>query len=108
MNEQIDSFYRYHLFFCTNQRKEGEACCANHQAAAMRDYVKARTKELDLIRQGIRANTAGCLNRCKHGPVLVIYPQAVWYTYKNQADIDEIITQHLQQGNIVERLQIKD
>jgi (2Fe-2S) ferredoxin len=108
MAEQINSFYRYHLFFCTNQRQAGEACCENHQAQAMRDYVKARSKELDLIRHGVRANTAGCLNRCKHGPVLVIYPQGVWYSYKNQADIDEIITQHLQQHQIVERLQIKD
>ncbi len=102
-----DSFYKYHLFFCTNQRAEGEACCQNHHASEMRDYMKQRTKELDLIREGVRANTAGCLNRCKHGPVLVIYPEAIWYTFQNKNDIDEIITEHLQHGRIVERLKIE-
>lgn len=101
-----DSFYKYHIFFCTNQRAEGEACCQNHQALELRNYMKQRTKELDLIRQGVRANTAGCLNRCGHGPVVVIYPEAVWYTFKDKADIDEIITEHLQNGRVVERLKI--
>jgi (2Fe-2S) ferredoxin len=37
---------------------------------------------------------------------MVIYPEAVWYTYVDQEDIDEIIEQHLVQGKIVERLKI--
>jgi len=85
-----DSFYKYHLFFCTNKRAEGESCCQNHNGLELRNYMKKRTKELKLIHQGVRANTAGCLNRCKQGPVLVIYPEAVWYTFKNETDIDEI------------------
>ena len=51
-------------------------------------------------------NTAGCLDRCAEGPVMVIYPQAVWYTYIDKDDIDEIIEEHLQNGRIVERLKI--
>ena len=103
-----DSFYKYHVFFCTNQRAEGESCCQNYQALELRNYMKQRTKELNLIRQGVRANTAGCLNRCKKGPILVIYPEAVWYTFKDKADIDEIITEHLQNGRIVERLRVEN
>jgi (2Fe-2S) ferredoxin len=102
-----NSYYRYHVFFCTNQRAQGQACCQNHQAQAMRDYLKQRTKELGIIgKDGVRANNAGCMDRCKQGPVIVIYPQAIWYTFKNQADIDEIIEEHLLNGRIVQHLKI--
>lgn len=101
-----ESFYRYHVFFCTNQRADDEQCCQNHNAQAMRDYMKQRAKELDLINQGVRINTAGCLNRCELGPILVIYPQAIWYTYVDKEDIEDILQQHLQQGQIVKRLQV--
>ncbi|EDN69118.1 ferredoxin 2fe-2s protein [Beggiatoa sp. PS] len=104
-----DTYYRYHVFFCTNQRTEGQRCCQNHNAQAMRDYLKKRTKELGIIgRDGVRANSAGCMDRCKDGPVMVVYPQGIWYTYKELADIDEIISEHLQNGRIVERLRIPD
>jgi (2Fe-2S) ferredoxin len=54
----------------------------------------------------VRVNQAGCLDRCAGGPVLVVYPEAVWYTYVDKQDIDEIISSHLQQGKLVERLQL--
>ena len=102
-----NSYYRYHVFFCTNQRAEGQVCCQNHGAQAMRDYLKQRTKKLGIIgKDAVRANSAGCMDRCKQGPVIVIYPQAIWYTFKNQSDIDEIIEEHLLNGRIVERLKI--
>jgi (2Fe-2S) ferredoxin len=44
------------------------------------------------------------LNRCELGPVLVIYPEGTWYTWVDQADVDEIIDSHLVQGKPVERL----
>ena len=96
------SFYRHHLFFCSNQRVEGEACCGNHDANAMRDYAKQKGKALGL--SDIRVNKAGCLGRCELGPVLVVYPEAVWYTYVDQEDIDEIMDSHVVAGKIVERL----
>jgi (2Fe-2S) ferredoxin len=54
----------------------------------------------------VRINTAGCLDRCELGPVLVIYPEGTWYTYVDRQDLDEIIDQHLVNGRIVERLRI--
>jgi (2Fe-2S) ferredoxin len=100
-------YYRHHVFFCQNLREAPEKCCANHGAAAMRDYCKGRVKALGLAGEGkIRVNQAGCLDRCEEGPVLVVYPEAVWYTYVDQADIDEIIEQHLVNGRVVERLRI--
>ena len=101
------SYYQHHVFFCTNQRADGVACCQRFGAQALRDYAKQRSKQLGLAGEGgVRMNTAGCLDRCAEGPVMVIYPQAVWYTYIDKDDIDEIIEEHLQNGRIVERLKI--
>lgn len=100
-------FYKYHLFFCTNQRKEGETCCQQYHASEMRSYVKGRIKELGLSGRGkVRVNSAGCLDRCAEGPVLVVYPEEVWYTYVDRDDLDEIIEEHLLHGRPVDRLRI--
>ena len=101
------SYYRHHLFFCTNKREDGSACCQNHGAQELRDYAKARSKELGLAgKGGVRVNSAGCLDRCNEGPVCVVYPEGVWYTYVDKEDIDEIVQEHLQHGRVVERLKI--
>ncbi len=101
------SYYERHVFFCCNQRAAGEVCCNNHGAQEMRDYAKAKVKALGLSGAGkVRVNNAGCLDRCKEGPVLVIYPEAVWYTYVDREDVDEIVDEHLVHGRVVERLKI--
>jgi (2Fe-2S) ferredoxin len=99
------SYYRHHLFFCLNQRDNGEACCAQHDAQAALDHCKSRVKAEGLAgRGGVRVNKAGCLDRCAGGPVVVVYPQGVWYTYVDRHDIDEIVDSHLKKGQVVERL----
>jgi (2Fe-2S) ferredoxin len=99
------SYYKRHLFFCLNQRGNGEACCADHDAQAAFDHCKARVKAAGLAGPGgVRVNKAGCLDRCAGGPVAVVYPEAVWYTYVDRSDIDEIVDTHLVRGEVVERL----
>jgi (2Fe-2S) ferredoxin len=101
------SYYQRHVFFCCNQRQAGEACCNNHGAQELRDYAKQRVKQLGLAGKGkVRINQAGCLDRCEEGPVVVIYPEEVWYTYVDRQDVDEIIDQHLVNGRVVDRLRI--
>lgn len=102
------SYYTHHVFFCTNQREGGEACCNNFNAQKMRDYVKSKVKKLGLSNEEnrIRINSAGCMDRCAAGPVLVVYPEAVWYTYVDEHDLDEIIEEHLRHGRVVQRLLI--
>ena len=56
----------------------------------------------------VRVNKAGCLDRCAQGPVAVVYPQGVWYTYVDQDDIDEIVDSHLINGQVVERLLVAE
>ena len=73
----------------------------------MRDYAKERVKALGLAGKGkARVNQAGCMDRCEEGPVVVVYPEGVWYTYVDQHDVDDIIDEHLVNGRIVERLRI--
>jgi (2Fe-2S) ferredoxin len=101
------SFYKYHVFFCCNQREPGDTCCNNRGAQEVRDYAKDRVKALRLNGHGkVRINLAGCMDRCDQGPVMVVYPEGVWYTYIDKQDIDEIIDQHLRHGHVVERLRI--
>lgn len=101
------SYFQRHVFFCCNQRAEGESCCANHAASELRAYAKDKVKALGLNGKGkVRINQAGCLDRCEQGPVMVVYPEAIWYTYVDRDDIDEIIECHLTQGNPVDRLKI--
>ncbi|MEQ1638086.1 MAG: (2Fe-2S) ferredoxin domain-containing protein [Methylococcales bacterium] len=101
------SYYQYHLFFCTHQREDGTACCANHDAQALLEYTKEQLKALKLSGAGnCRANKSGCMDRCSKGPVIAVYPEGTWYRYQDKNDIDEIISEHLQQGRVVERLEI--
>jgi (2Fe-2S) ferredoxin len=101
------SYYRHHVFFCCNERPAGETCCSASNANEMQAYAKQRIKALKLSGKGsVRINRAGCLDRCDEGPVIVVYPEEVWYTYVDQHDIDEIIDSHLVNGQPVERLKI--
>jgi (2Fe-2S) ferredoxin len=66
-------------------------------------------KALGLAGPGqVRVNKAGCLDRCAGGPVAVVYPEAVWYTFVDTSDIDDIVRSHLQNGQVVERLRVPD
>lgn len=101
------SYYQRHVFFCTHQREDGAACCGQHQALELLEYAKAQLKTRQLSgAEKCRANKSGCMDRCAQGPLLVVYPDAVWYRYASKDDIDEIISEHLQHGNVVERLKI--
>ena|SRR3989338_144683 len=98
-------YYQHHLFFCVNLKDNGKKCCHEAHARDYAEYAKTRLQALALWGEGkIRVSTSGCLGRCALGPTLVIYPEAVWYTYHSFEDIDEIIDQHLLQAQRVERL----
>lgn len=101
------SYYRHHVFFCLNQRENGENACMQHGAQAGFEHCKSRVKTEGLAGPGgVRVNKAGCLDRCAGGPMVVVYPEAVWYSYVDTEDIDEIVDSHLKGGKVVERLLI--
>jgi (2Fe-2S) ferredoxin len=101
----MNNHFKHHIFFCLNKRPDGEACCIDRGAEAAFDYMKAKVKQLDLRGKGkVRVNRAGCFDRCGDGPLMVVYPEAVWYTFVDHEDMDEIIDSHLINGKVVERL----
>jgi (2Fe-2S) ferredoxin len=109
MSSDNASYFKRHIFFCLNERANGEACCAQHNAQAAFDHCKQRVKALGLAGPGqVRVNKAGCLDRCSAGPVAVVYPEGVWYSYVDASDIDEIVERHLQGGEVVERLRVPE
>ncbi len=98
-------YYARHIFFCLNERKNGEDSCAQHGAQAGFDHCKSRIKQAGLSGPAqVRVNKAGCLDRCAGGPVAVVYPEAVWYSFVDREDIDEIVDSHLIGGKVAERL----
>lgn len=100
-------FYGRHVFCCTNTRADGHprGCCSSVGSLELRDYMKAQARKLG--KRGVRINTAGCLDRCELGPVMVIYPEGVWYAYRTKDDVDEIIETHLVRGERVARLMLE-
>ena len=101
-------YYRAHVFVCTNEREAGHprGCCREKNADELRDYMKKKATGLGLGK-AVRINNAGCLDRCELGPVLVIYPEGVWYNVNSKADVDEVLQTHLVEGKRVERLMLQ-
>jgi vanillate O-demethylase ferredoxin subunit len=97
-------FYETHVFCCMNQREPGHprSCCADRGSVDLKDYMKARAKELGIKK--IRVNQSGCLERCELGAAMVIYPEGIWYTYSTKEDVDEILDRHIIKGEVVDRL----
>ena len=101
------SYFEKHIFFCLNDRGENQTCCNNFGATFLQKYAKERLKKVkSKSRHRVRVNRAGCLSRCDEGPVLVVYPEGIWYQYIDQSDIDEIIDSHIIGNKVVKRLQI--
>lgn len=100
-------FYQTHIFCCTNRRPDGHkrGSCAGSGSEALRNYMKERAKELGI--PGTRVNSAGCLDRCELGPVIVIYPEGAWYRAASRNDIDAILA-HVQNGHGAEHLRLAD
>ncbi len=100
--------FEKHIFICTNQRDASgpRGCCNPSGQGELQKQFKERLKARGLQHR-FRANKAGCLDQCEHGPNIVVYPEAVWYGGVRAADLDEIIDSHLIGGKPVERLMLK-
>lgn len=87
--------FEAHVFVCCNRRPDGHArgSCAAKGSEKLRDYMKARAKELGIPH--IRINSAGCLDRCELGPCVVVYPSGIWYHVETNEDVDAVLTAHL-------------
>lgn len=103
----MNNFYKRHIFFCNNIRKDDKPCCSKFNAKEFYRYTKDKCRELKIMGENqIGVSESRCLGRCGVGAKIVIYPDNIWYQYNNTHDIDEIIAKHLIKGQVVKRLQI--
>ena len=101
-----DPYYQRHIFFCLNDRDKGEKSCAHDGAADGLRPLQVAGEEGRPARSPARCASTrrAASNRCAGGPVAVVYPEGVWYTYVDHSDIDEIVDSHLKRGEVVTRL----
>lgn len=92
--------YSRRILFCSNLRKNGKPCCFDEKVNEYLNYAKEQLKNSDIM-----ISLSGCLGYCYKGPIVIIYPASVRYTYKNKEDIDEIIKSVLE-NTLVEKLLI--
>ena len=87
--------FDHHIFICTNERDSSAArpSCLPQGSKKLKSAFKDAIKDAGL-KHKIRANESGCLDQCEHGPVVVIYPEAVWYGNVHVRDVDDIVQQH--------------
>ncbi len=95
--------FQYHVFVCTQEKPEGVKSCS---AACSWDVLAALNRELEMQGAGgeVQVTTCGCLGLCDEGPVVMVYPDGVWYRGVKAPDVPEIVASHLQSGNPVSRL----
>ena len=101
--------FEHHIFVCTNTREPGHprGSCNASGSAELHQLFKTGVAVRGL-KGRVRANKAGCLDQCEHGPNVVIYPEAVWYGHVTPTDVDEILDSHVLGGRPVERLMIAE
>ena len=97
-----------HIFICNNERSKDDprGCCTQRGSLDLIDFAKKKIHDMGL-KGKVRVNKAGCLDACQYGPSMVIYPDEVWYSPKTAADMEEILTEHVLNDRVVERLTIK-
>lgn len=102
--EIADRIWEQHVFVCTS----GDWCpCVDGDGLGVHARFKALVKQYGLGRH-VRVNHSGCLDQCGHGPMVVVYPEAVWYWRVRPDDVDEIVREHLIGGRPVERLRYRN
>jgi sirohydrochlorin cobaltochelatase len=91
--------YETHVFVCTS----GEDCPVRGDVEQFVKYLRSEVVKAGR-QQDIRINKAGCFSQCGHGPMIVVYPEDVWYAGVQQSDLAEIVQSHILGGKPVERL----
>ena len=98
---------RYHVFICEHKREfdDPKGDCSRKGSSRIREVFKEEIEKRTLG-EIARANKSGCLGTCQFGPSVVVYPEGIWYTVRNEDEAREIVTEHLVNGRVVERLRM--
>jgi (2Fe-2S) ferredoxin len=98
--------YRKHVFICTNEKPDGKKCCGEQRGMELVNAFKDLVKKNNLNTE-IRAQRAGCFDVCSFGPAVVVYPEGIFYGHVQLNDVEEIFNEHILNGRVVERLELK-
>jgi len=99
--------FRYHVFVCTQQKPEGVTCCSASGAGKLLESLYRELGRAGLDRE-VQVSSCGCLGLCDGGPVMITYPDGIWYSKVQPDDIPELVRSHFQHGQPVARLQRTD
>ena len=103
----LEEQYDKHVFVCINSRVDPSVSSCGDNGFLLRQEIVRKLQSITGHGLNIRINKSGCLNKCKLGPAIVIYPQGFWYYNVNLKDIDEIIEESIIGNNYIERLSEK-
>jgi (2Fe-2S) ferredoxin len=101
---ELPQLYRHHVFACYTQRQPGHprGSCGAAGAQPLWERLGKTLEAKGLTDVGFTA--AGCLGFCSAGPLMVVYPDGVWYRPTTPEDVDEIVDSHLARSERVDRL----
>ena len=103
MLTDLPMVFKYHVFACFQQRPPGHPRGSCSEAGSKPLWDRLQSK-LNAPLPGVSMTATGCLGFCRAGPLMVVYPEGVWYAPRTVEDIDEIVQSHLIDGAPVERL----
>ena len=90
-------FYRSHVLVCTGTG------CVSSGSNSVKDRLLIKLEEFGL-QDEIKVVETGCHGFCEQGPIVIVYPEGVFYCRIQADDIHEIVEEHLLKGRIVHRL----
>jgi (2Fe-2S) ferredoxin len=98
---------KYHIFVCNSCRINGtqKGFCCNKGASEVTRRFQEEIEDRQLDGDVMVTNT-GCFGLCEKGPIVVVYPEGVWYGNVTADDVDTIMNRHIEGGDIVTELQI--
>jgi (2Fe-2S) ferredoxin len=98
---------KYHIFVCTSCRVNGkqQGFCYSKKSVEVVNAFMEEIESRDLSGEVMMTNT-GCFGICSQGPIVVVYPEGVWYGGVTPEDVEEIMDKHIEGGEVVKRLQI--
>ena len=101
--------FERHIFVCHNVRpaEAPRPSCTRDGKSDLHTRLQQLAKDAGLAGR-VRINKSGCLDQCEHGPMVVVYPESVWYGSVRPEDAEAIVTEHLVGGRPVERLRVAD